>query len=35
MIGALGLTITEFDHLKTELRTLTERVSESGNIRTH
>ena len=31
MIGALGLTIAEFDHLKAELRTLTDRVATSGN----
>ncbi len=31
IIGALGLTIAEFDHLKGELRTLTERVSSDGN----
>ena len=31
MIGALGLTIAEFDDLKTELRMLTERVSADGN----
>ncbi len=31
IIGALGLTIAEFDHLKGELRALTERVSSDGN----
>ncbi|SCX45440.1 transcriptional regulator, MarR family [Klenkia marina] len=31
MIGALGLTIAEFDHLKTELRALTDKVSTNGN----
>jgi DNA-binding MarR family transcriptional regulator len=31
MIGALGLTIAEFDHLKAELRALTEKVSSDGN----
>lgn len=31
MIGALGLTIAEFDHLKAELRALTEKVSSEGN----
>ena len=31
MIGALGLTIAEFDHLKDELRTLTDRVTSDGN----
>lgn len=31
MIGALGLTIAEFDHLKAELRDLTEKVSADGN----
>ena len=31
IIGALGMTISEFDHLKTELRTLTDRVTTDGN----
>ena len=31
MIGALGLTIAEFDHLKAELRDLTEKVTSDGN----
>ncbi|KQS58759.1 MarR family transcriptional regulator [Geodermatophilus sp. Leaf369] len=31
MIGALGLEMAEFDHLKDELRALTERVAEDGN----
>ncbi|MEI4270394.1 MarR family transcriptional regulator [Klenkia sp. LSe6-5] len=31
MIGALGLTIAEFDHLKAELRALTDKVSSDGN----
>lgn len=31
MIGALGMAISEFDHLKGELRSLTERVYENGN----
>ncbi|KQS63896.1 MarR family winged helix-turn-helix transcriptional regulator [Modestobacter sp. Leaf380] len=31
MIGALGMAISEFDHLKAELRALTERVVEDGN----
>ncbi|MFC7575384.1 hypothetical protein ACFQX8_25350 [Klenkia terrae] len=31
IIGALGMTISEFDHLKTELRTLTDRVTADGN----
>ncbi|MCW2582403.1 MAG: ohrR [Klenkia sp.] len=31
MIGALGLEMAEFDHLKAELRALTERVAEDGN----
>lgn len=35
MIGALGMAISEFDHLKGELRTLTERVTEDGNISHH
>ena len=31
MIGALGMDVAEFDHLKSELRTLTDRVSSPGN----
>jgi DNA-binding MarR family transcriptional regulator len=31
MIGALGLTIAQFDHLKAELRDLTEKVTSDGN----
>jgi DNA-binding MarR family transcriptional regulator len=34
MIGALGLTIAQFDHLKEELRDLTEKVTSDGNTST-